>query len=80
VARRLPAAEGAALTRSFGINHYGTSYTTGKRLARDDVVPFRIGFGHYEMVYEKDGKPIGVKGHNGHPYNGEWWKTPGRRA
>lgn len=28
-------------------------------------------FGMTEKVYEKDGKVIGVRGENGHPYGGE---------
>jgi hypothetical protein len=63
--------EGSQLTLSFGLNHYGAKYTTGKRLNVGDVVPFRIGFGSYEQTFEKDGKAIGVRGHNEHPYIGE---------
>ena len=58
------------LIGSFGLNHYGTSYATGKRASQAEAEPFRIGFGSYETVYEKDGKVIGLKGHNGHPYTG----------
>jgi hypothetical protein len=56
---------------SFGLNHYGTAYTTGKRFERAKADPFTIGFGYYERVHEKDGKVIGNKGQNGHPYDGE---------
>lgn len=56
--------------RSFGLNHYGSSYATGVRLAAEDADPFSNSAGRYEKVFEKDGKVIGNKGHNGHPYNG----------
>lgn len=30
-------------------------------------------FGRTKRVYEKEGKLIGTKGENGHPYDGEFW-------
>lgn len=55
----------------FGLNHYGTSYTTGRRPPKD--APVRaVAFGAAERVFEKDGKLIGVKGENGHPYTVPW--------
>jgi hypothetical protein len=56
--------------RSFGLNHYGTSYTTGERLDRATASPVEYAFGRTKRVYEKDGKLIGTKGENGHPYDG----------
>lgn len=53
------------------MNHYGTSYATGKKLDKSTAALFEVGFGGYERVYEKDGKVIGNKGQNGHPYDGE---------
>lgn len=55
---------------SFGLNHYGSSYTTGRRCP-PDAAPIALAFGATERVFEKDGKVIGVKGENGHPYTGK---------
>ena len=54
---------------SFGQNHYGTMWTTGKRAAVATASHFGVVFGLSERVPEKDGKIIGNKGHNGHPYD-----------
>ena len=57
---------------SFGWNHYGTKWSTGKRMAKEDCKNgFHWSFGRTEQVAEKDGVQIGVKGENGHPYIGE---------
>ncbi|RSH90093.1 hypothetical protein EHS25_001426 [Saitozyma podzolica] len=56
----------------FGLNHYGTSYTTGERLDRATASPVEYAFGRTKRVYEKDGKLIGTKGENGHPYDVPW--------
>lgn len=57
--------------RSFGQNHYGTLWTTGKRAAVATASHFGVVFGLSERVPEKDGKIIGNMGHNGHPYDSE---------
>lgn len=54
---------------SFGQNHYGTMWTTGKRGAVATASHFGVVFGLSERVAEKDGVVIGNKGHNGHPYD-----------
>jgi beta-glucosidase len=58
---------------SFALNHYGTSYSTGKRISKEEAggPGFVWSFARTEKVYEKDGVPIGVRGENGHPYDGE---------
>ena len=59
------------LKNSFGWNHYGTKWATGKRIPKEDVDNARFwSFGRTEQVAEKDGVQIGVKGENGHPYIG----------
>jgi beta-glucosidase len=55
---------------SFGVNHYSTRWATGKVL--DSADPYIACFGNVEHVTERDGKPIGTRGHNGHPYNVPW--------
>jgi beta-glucosidase len=55
---------------SFGVNHYSTRWATGKILNSAD--PFIVCFGNVEHVTERDGIPIGTRGHNGHPYNVPW--------
>ncbi|KAK4684015.1 hypothetical protein P7C73_g6191, partial [Tremellales sp. Uapishka_1] len=55
----------------FGLNSYGTSYATG-RVIQPETDPGKISFGLHEKVTEKDGKPIGNRGHNGHPYDVPW--------
>ena len=54
---------------SFGVNHYSTRWLTGKILEPDAA---NIGWGGVEHVTERDGQPIGPRGHNGHPYNVPW--------
>lgn len=44
-------------------------WTTGKRAAVATASHFGVVFGLSERVPEKDGKIIGNKGHNGHPYD-----------
>jgi hypothetical protein len=56
---------------SFGLNTYGTGYATGKMYPKGEGNLFQILFGDIERVFEKDGKPIGLRGHNGHPYTGK---------
>jgi len=60
----------STLNFSFGLNHYSTRLATGKLLsspsAGDEI------FGGIEYVTERDGKPIGHRGHNGHPYIVPW--------
>jgi hypothetical protein len=56
---------------SFGWNHYGTKWSTGKRMPKEECKNgFHWSFGRTEQVAEKDGVQIGVKGENGHPYIG----------
>lgn len=57
--------------RSFGLNHYGTKWATGKIVERGQVSGFQFFGAGVEQVAEKDGVPIGRRGHNGHPYTGE---------
>jgi beta-glucosidase/6-phospho-beta-glucosidase/beta-galactosidase len=60
-----------SLIVSFGLNHYSTRYTTGKLLEQPSV--FDAFFGGVENVFEDtEGKPIGHRGHNGHPYIVPW--------
>lgn len=58
---------------SFGLNTYGTKYATGKRYKDiESATPVGWFFGRVELVErDKEGKLIGVKGENGHPYAGE---------
>lgn len=56
---------------SFGVNHYSTKYATGKVIESGTVSGFNFFGGGMETVTEKDGVPIGRRGHNGHPYTGE---------
>lgn len=37
--------------------------------------PRALAFGPAVKVTEKDGKPIGNKGHNGHPFDGQYCQT-----
>lgn len=55
---------------SFGVNHYSTRWATGK--VSDSKDPFIVCFGGVEHVTERNGKAIGKRGHNGHPYNVPW--------
>lgn len=57
---------------SFGLNTYGTAYTTGKRYSSPtDGGPMGWFMGRVELVHkDKDGKAIGVRGENGHPHCG----------
>jgi hypothetical protein len=57
--------------RSFGLNHYGTKWATGKIVERGQVSGFQFFGAGVEQVAEKDGVPIGRRGHNGHPYTGQ---------
>ena len=58
---------------SFGWNHYGTKWSTGKRMPKEECKNgFHWSFGRTEQVAEKDGVQIGVKGENGHPYIGKY--------
>ncbi|KAG8881832.1 hypothetical protein FRB98_004101 [Tulasnella sp. 332] len=55
----------------FGLNHYGTKYCTGKIIVEPNLP--QLFFGGAEQVAEDlHGKPIGRKGHAGHPYNVPW--------
>lgn len=54
---------------SFGLNHYGTSWATGR--PKNGSETHALTFGDCERVSEKDGKAIGNRGYNGHPYDGE---------
>ncbi|KAG8997910.1 hypothetical protein FRB94_007380 [Tulasnella sp. JGI-2019a] len=55
----------------FGFNHYGTRYSTGKSLSSPNTL--ELFFGRAEQVTEDlHGKPIGRRGHHGHPYNVPW--------
>jgi beta-glucosidase len=58
------------ITNSFGLNHYGTSYATGRAVQSGDSRA--LSFGPSERVYERDGKLIGNRGENGHPHDGEY--------
>jgi len=58
------------LSNSFGLNHYGTKWATGKIVEKGQVSGFQFFGAGVEQVAEKDGVPIGRKGHNGHPYTG----------
>lgn len=55
---------------SFGLNHYGTKWATGKIELKGQVSGFQFFGAGVEQVAEKDGKLIGRKGHNGHPHTG----------
>ncbi|ORX36246.1 beta-glucosidase 1A [Kockovaella imperatae] len=55
----------------FGLNHYSTKWATGKP-GKENPNAFEVLFGNVEQVTEKDGKPIGFKGHNGHPFTVPW--------
>lgn len=61
---------------SFGLNHYGTSYAAGPRLDAAKANPLEYAFGLYDRILEKDGKVIGNKGQNGHPYDGTFLHHP----
>ncbi|KAG9029116.1 hypothetical protein FRB95_005659 [Tulasnella sp. JGI-2019a] len=55
----------------FGLNHYRARYSTGKFLSSPNTL--ELFFGRAEQVTEDlQGKLIGRKGHNGHPYNVPW--------
>ncbi|KAG8983628.1 hypothetical protein FRB93_007108 [Tulasnella sp. JGI-2019a] len=55
----------------FGLNHYGTRYSTGKFLS-SPTTP-ELFFGGIEQVTEDpQGNTIGRRGHQGHPYNVPW--------
>ncbi|KAG8881514.1 hypothetical protein FRB97_009441 [Tulasnella sp. 331] len=55
----------------FGLKHYGTKYCTGKIPTEPNLMV--LFFGRVEQVVEDlQGKPIGRKGHGGHPYNVPW--------
>lgn len=56
---------------SFGLNHYSTKYATGKIVESGKISGFDFVGGGVEQVTEKDGKSIGMSGHNGHPTAGE---------
>ncbi len=58
---------------SFGLNHYSTKWATGKKLASKPN-PFEFMFGDVNELTSEDaqGRPIGVRGHNGHPYTVPW--------
>ncbi|KAG7527744.1 hypothetical protein FFLO_06625 [Filobasidium floriforme] len=56
----------------FGLNHYGTKWATGKIVERGQVSGFQFFGAGVEQVAEKDGVPIGRRGHNGHPYTVPW--------
>ncbi|GMK59772.1 hypothetical protein CspeluHIS016_0803780 [Cutaneotrichosporon spelunceum] len=55
----------------FGLNHYGTSYATGRPLPPSAGAAERS-FGPYERVHERDGVPIGNRGEGGHPHDVPW--------
>lgn len=57
--------------RSFGLNHYGTKWATGKVELKGQVSGFQFFGAGVEQVAEKDGVLIGRKGHNGHPHTGQ---------
>jgi hypothetical protein len=61
---------------SFGLNHYGTMYATGKQAEfvdfEDGVLGWDLLMGRVEKTaIGPDGKVLGVKGEHGHPYTGE---------
>ncbi|WVF71036.1 hypothetical protein IAT40_005833 [Kwoniella sp. CBS 6097] len=57
----------------FGLNHYGTTYATGKDVSREDCDPLTYTMACVERTFnDKDGKPIGIRGQNGHPHIVAW--------
>lgn len=56
----------------FGLNHYSTSYATGKLLPYETATPVERVFGLIETTVEKDGVQIGPRGQNGHPTQVPW--------
>lgn len=54
------------------MNHYSTSWATGKTQDAGNASPVQLAFGLQERITERDGKPIGNKGENGHPYDVPW--------
>lgn len=59
---------------SFSINHYGTSYATGKILPPNTSRTF-FDQDDVEKAFTKNGEPIGRRGENGHPYTGRIYLT-----
>jgi beta-glucosidase len=66
---------------SFGLNHYGTKYATGKQLDAnkiyepDATIGDKIAFffaGNVELSAMKNGKLIGNRGFNDHPLDVPW--------
>ena len=66
---------------SFGINAYGTAWATGKPWDMFGKTPEHewsmYGGGIHRVFEDKQGRPIGKRGKNGHPYigmhfAGEW--------
>ena len=53
------------------MNHYSTRYATGKPLPAD-AAKLELLWGGVEQATERDGVPIGYRGHNGHPYIVPW--------
>jgi hypothetical protein len=55
------------------LNHYGTTYATGKDVKYEDADPLTYLMGSVERTFfDRDMKPIGVRGQNGHPYIGAY--------
>lgn len=57
-------------SRSFSINSYGTMYATGEPLTPENDQGWQTAEGVVK-TWEKDGKPIGKRGENGHPHIGK---------
>ncbi|WVQ66636.1 uncharacterized protein L199_004821 [Kwoniella botswanensis] len=56
----------------FGLNHYGSSYATGRRHPPGEGTRMDLISGRAERVFERDGVPIGSRGVDGHPHDVPW--------
>ncbi|TXT11194.1 hypothetical protein VHUM_01945 [Vanrija humicola] len=61
-----------AAASNFGINHYSTSYATGKWFDYETADKWKRTRGLQERVKERNGEVIGNRGQDGHPYDVPW--------